>query len=172
MDNRGRSKNREKGGREKSRGRSKTRTKLSCYYCGKLSHRKFECRFFKRDQQAGTIHPDIIDPKKKEDGTTTAVVATNEDFFLVEDENYLNVASDDCIWIIDSGASFHVTPHEEFFSSYQKGDFGMVKMGNQVTSKIVGIGEVTLDTDNGSKLVLKEVRHVPEIGRASCRERV
>lgn len=129
VDNRGRSKNREKGGREKSRGRSKTRTKLSCYYCGKLGHRKFECRSFKRDQQAGTIHPDIIDPKKKEDGTTTAVVATNENFFVVEDANYLNVASDDCIWIIDSGASFHVTPHEEFFSSYQKGDFGMVKMG-------------------------------------------
>lgn len=163
IDNRGRSKNREKGGREKSRGRSKTRTKLSCYYCGKPGHRKFECRFFKRDQQAGTIHPDIIDSKKKEEGTTTAVVATNENFFLVEDENYLNVASDDCIWIIDSGASFHVTPHEEFFSSYQKGDFGMVKMGNHVTSKIVGIGEVTLVTDNGSKLMLKEVRHVPDM---------
>jgi len=163
VDNRGRSKNREKGGREKSRGRSKTRTKLICYYCGKPGHRKFECRFFKRDQQARTIHPDIIDPKKKEDGTTTAVVVTNENFFLVEDENYLNVVSDDCIWIIDSGASFHVTPHEEFFSSYQKRDFGMVKMGNHVTSKIVGIGEVTLVTENGSKLVLKEVRHVPDM---------
>ena len=39
----------------------------------------------------------------------------------------------------------------------------MVKMGNHVTSKIVGIGEVTLMTENGSKLVLKEVRHVPEM---------
>jgi hypothetical protein len=83
--------------------------------------------------------------------------------FLVEEENYLNVASDDCIWIIDSGASFHVTPHEELFSSYQKGDFGMVKMGNHVTSKIVGIGEVTLVTEYGYKLVLKEVRHVPDM---------
>ncbi|RDX90485.1 hypothetical protein CR513_27642, partial [Mucuna pruriens] len=36
-------------------------------------------------------------------------------------------------------------------------------MGNHVTSKIVGIGEVTLITENGNKLVLKEVRHVPEI---------
>jgi len=116
--NRGRSKNREKGGREKSWGRSQTRTKLSCYYCGKPGHRKFECKFFKRDQQAGTVHPDQIDPKKKEDGTTTAVVDANENLFLVEEENYLNVAFDDCIWIIDSEASFDVTPHEEFFSSY------------------------------------------------------
>ena len=39
----------------------------------------------------------------------------------------------------------------------------MVKMGNHVTSKIVGIWEVTLMTKNGSKLVLKEVRHMPEM---------
>jgi len=39
----------------------------------------------------------------------------------------------------------------------------MVKMGNHVTSKIVGIDEVTLVIENGSKLVLKEVRHVPNM---------
>ena len=39
----------------------------------------------------------------------------------------------------------------------------MVKMGNHVTSNIVGIGEVTLVTENGSKLVLKEVRNAPDM---------
>ena len=163
VENRGRSKNRGKGGGGKSQGRSKSRTRLSCYYCGKPGHIKSECRFLKRDQQAGTVHPDQINPKKKEDGKTTAVASNDGDIFLVGEDNYLNVASDECIWIIDSGASFHVTPHEEFFSSYQKGDFGMVKMGNHVTSKIVGIGEVTLVSENGNKLVLKEVRHVPDM---------
>ena len=38
-----------------------------------------------------------------------------------------------------------------------------MKMGNHVTSKIVGIGEVTLISENENKLVLKEVRHVPEM---------
>ena len=164
VENRGRSKNRGNGGRGKSHDKSKSRTKLSCFYCGKPGHIKTECRFLKRDQQAGTVHPDQITPKKKkEDATTTAVATTDENIFLVGDENYLNIASHDCIWIIDSGASFHVTPHEEFFSSYQKGDFGTVKMGNHVTSKIVGIGEVSLMTETGNKLVLKEVRHVPEM---------
>jgi len=91
VDNREMSKNREKSGHEKSWGRSKTRTKLSCYYRGKRGHRKFECKFFKRDQQAAMIHPDQIDLKKKEDGTTTTIVATNKNFFLGEDESYLNV---------------------------------------------------------------------------------
>ena len=118
----------------------------------------------KRDQKVGTVHANQIDPKKKnEGGTTTAVASTDDNIFLIGNENYLNIASDDCIWIIDSGASFHATPHEGFFSSYQKGDFGTVKMGNHITSKTIGIGEVTLMTENGSKLVLKEVRHVPEM---------
>ena len=62
----------------------------------------------------------------------------NEEIFLIGEDNYLNVACDDSTWIVDSGASFHVTPHKEFFSSYTCGDFGTVKMGNHVSSKIVG----------------------------------
>jgi len=46
--------------------------------------------------------------------------------FLIEEENYLNLAYDDCSWIVDSLAASHVTPHEHFFSSYQGGDFGKV----------------------------------------------
>jgi len=36
-------------------------------------------------------------------------------------------------------------------------------MGNHVTSKIVGIGDIMLLIDIGNKIVLKEVRHVPEM---------
>ncbi|GAA0170994.1 hypothetical protein LIER_41059 [Lithospermum erythrorhizon] len=35
-------------------------------------------------------------------------------------------------WVIDSGASFHVTPHKIFFSNYDLGDFGVAKMGNML----------------------------------------
>ena len=65
--------------------------------------------------------------------------------------------------MIDYGASFHVTPHSDFFTSYSTGDFGNVKMGNSGGSKIVGIGDICLETNIGSKLVLKDVRHVPDI---------
>ena len=136
---------------------------MSCYYLEKSSHKKSECRFLKRDQKARTVHANQINPKKNEGGTTTVVASGDENVFLIDNENYLNIAYDDCIWIIEFGASFHVTLHGGFFSSYQKGDFGMVKMGNHVISKIVGIWEVTLMTEIGSKFVLKEVRHVPEM---------
>ena len=57
--------------------------------------------------------------------------------------------------VIDSGASFHVSPHKDFFSNYKKGDPSTLKMGNHVTSKIVGIGDIVLRTDTRNKLVLK-----------------
>ena len=36
-------------------------------------------------------------------------------------------------------------------------------MGNSGVSKIVGIGDIFLQISTGNKLVLKDVRHVPDI---------
>ena len=36
-------------------------------------------------------------------------------------------------------------------------------MGNEGTCRIVGIGDVWLTTQTGCKLLLKDVRHVPEV---------
>ena len=44
--------------------------------------------------------------------------------------------------MIYSGASFHVTPHIELFTSYSRGNCDNVKMGNSGASKIVGVGDI------------------------------
>ncbi|VFQ65265.1 unnamed protein product [Cuscuta campestris] len=156
---RGRSKSRDP---HQSRGRSKSRSKITCYYCGKTGHKKTECRSLKRDQKASNIKPDQINPtKKQEEKSTTAVVSREDLLYFVGEGNILNIACDESSWIIDSGASFHVTPHRSFFSSYQSGDFGTVQMGNQDRSNIVGKGDIILETSTGCNLVLKDVRHVP-----------
>jgi len=36
-------------------------------------------------------------------------------------------------------------------------------MGNNDTSKVIGIGTVCLKTSNETKLILKDVRHAPDI---------
>ena len=66
-------------------------------------------------------------------------------------------------WVIDSGASFHVTSWADFFTSYTEGDYGCVRMGNEGLSKIIGMGNICLETNLGCKLLLKNVRHVPNI---------
>ena len=66
-------------------------------------------------------------------------------------------------WVIDSGASFHVTSWADFFTSYLQGEFGNVRIGNEDVSKIVGMGDIRLETNIGCKLLLRDVRHVPDI---------
>ena len=64
---------------------------------------------------------------------------------------------------VDSGAAYYITPHREMFESYTDGDFGKVKMANHGMTEAVGIGDVVLVSNTGCKLVLRDVRHVPDI---------
>ena len=82
---------------------------------------------------------------------------------IVTIDECVNLATQDSNWVIDYGASFHVSSHRDFFTSYRTGDFGNVRMGNSGVSKIVGIRDICLETSIGNKLVLKDVRHVPDI---------
>ncbi|URE11220.1 hypothetical protein MUK42_06440 [Musa troglodytarum] len=69
----------------------------------------------------------------------------------------------DLEWIIDTGASYHATPHREFFATYKSRNFGVVKMDNHGTTDIMGMGDIHIKTNLGCKLVLKDVRHVVDL---------
>ena len=58
---------------------------------------------------------------------------------------------------------YHVTSNRDVFFTYRDGGFGNVKITNNVECKIIGIGDVYMNTDTKCKLRLKDVRHVPEI---------
>ena len=65
--------------------------------------------------------------------------------------------------MIDSGATTHATSHWDLFSTYTTGNYGSVKMGNDAMAQVAGIGDVCLETSLGTRLVLKDVKHVPDI---------
>ena len=100
---------------------------------------------------------------KKENKGTNTIVAEG-DIMIVTNDGCVSLATQDSNWVIDSSASFHVTSHCDFFTSYKISDFGNTRMGNNgVYNKIMGIGDIFLETSIGNKLVLKDVRHVPDI---------
>ena len=47
---------------------------------------------------------------------------------IMTGDGCVNLATQDSNWVIDSGASFHVSSHSDFFTSYRIGDFGNVRM--------------------------------------------
>ena len=65
---------------------------------------KKECRFWKREQN---------EMKKNEKETNT--VAAEGNITIVCDEGCVSLIAQDSNWVIDSGASFHVTSHDDFF---------------------------------------------------------
>ena len=115
----------EKHGRSQSRnshgfrGRSKSIKYIKCYHGNKVGQIRKECRIWKKEQY------DV----KKENKETNAIAAEG-DIMIVTNDGCVSLATQDSNWVIDSGASFHVTSHSDFFTSYKTSDFGNVRMGN------------------------------------------
>ncbi|RDX68794.1 hypothetical protein CR513_52176, partial [Mucuna pruriens] len=58
--------------------------------------------------------------EKDDDRVTTAI---GDDLIILRDFESVSLVSDESMWIIDSGATLHVTPRKEFLTSYTSGDF-------------------------------------------------
>ena len=121
-----------------------------CNYCKEKGHWKNEC------------------PKKKqsEKASGTAVVAevdttSEEDLALVADAHKHHRD----VWILDTGASYHICPRREWFSTYEQIDGGIISMANESASKVVGIGSIKIRTHDGKFCTLNDVRHAPHMAK-------
>jgi hypothetical protein len=129
MENRGRQKDRGKGfgNRGNSRkGRSKSRLgKIECWNCGKKGHLKKDYR----------------SPKKQRDGKHERNQEANVIGDVLQDALILSVYNISKSWVVDSGPSFHATPHRKHFLDYVQSDFGQVHLGDDAPCKICWNGK-------------------------------
>ena len=136
---------------------------MTCFYCGKANHKKVDYRKYKRDLAEGKV-ANKNEQKGKNGAAMTTECEKGEDYLVIEDEECYSAVRDDAMsWVVDSGASFHITSHKEYFTSYTSGVTGQVRMGNSGASTIVGKGTICIETNTGCRLVLDDVRHVPDI---------
>ncbi|KAK8997629.1 hypothetical protein V6N11_012178 [Hibiscus sabdariffa] len=129
---------------------------------GVLNEEKFHikkyCFKLKRENKCGGDKHDRNDEEKSE-----RTVITREDLLVICDKNLVNLACNETSWVIDTGASIHVTSRRDFFPSYTPCDFGVLKMGNDDLVSVTRMRDVSLVSNNGTKLILKDVRHAPDI---------
>jgi hypothetical protein len=75
------------------------------------------------------------------EGNNNEDIVIVDDFFIVCDgcvEN-VNISCDEMDWVVDSGAFTHATSRRDLFSTYETGDFRVVRMGNNGQANVIGI---------------------------------
>lgn len=72
--------------------------------------------------------------------------------------------SESDVWLIDSGDSFHMTPHKEWFYEYERYN-GNVFLGDESPNKIIGCGRVKLFLNDRRIKTLPSVFHILGLAR-------
>jgi len=130
-----RDKNKLSSGRYKSRGRSKSLgkpIKVVCWKCRKEGHYKRECKCKAPDKGKGSDDA----PSAKEKTTS----GKGWDVYLDSSSTHVDHEAR----LIDSGASFHFTPHREWCCKYEKYGDGDVFLGDDRKARIISRGKVKL----------------------------
>ncbi|KAH9679839.1 hypothetical protein KPL71_026297 [Citrus sinensis] len=132
----------------------KMKKKRKCYFCQKEGHYIKDCfekKKLEKLQKESSGKADIasVDEGESEDA----------DVLIAADKKSSGE------WILDSGCSFHMCPHKDFFVSFESIDGGKVLLGNNLAYKVAGIGSVRIKMYDGSVRSLEQVRYVPELKR-------
>ena len=150
--------------------RGKPKCPLRCYNCDKPGHFSCECKEPPRQSQPPTHPPS----KRRRRHRHKARVAAAEPAGDLEDcEFSLCTDTDDLVekpdeWIIDSGASAHMTNDRNAFVSYTKLPVAQgVKLGDGQKVNAIGQGIVRVEMNHakGNQTVtnLMKMLHVPDI---------
>ena len=90
--------------------KSKPRKEVQCYKCKDYGHMRKDCPKLRRQNE----------DKKNKDSSKSANMVQNDDsdfgdgdMLVVSINQYVDA------WFFDSGASYHMTPNKEWFTSYR-----------------------------------------------------
>eukprot|EP00253_Pinus_taeda_P033808 PITA_33808 len=124
-----------------------------CWKCRKERHYKRDCKFKAPDKGKGSNDAPSVEAKTTSD--------EGGDVYLASSSTHVDHEA----WLIDSGASFHFTPHRECFCEYDKYEGGDVFLGDDRKARIVGHGKLKLKLQGGRVRTLLDVLHIPALSR-------
>jgi len=152
----------------KSSGKKRDHSGLTCHYCNKKGHIKPDCRKRKKDEAEAAKKASTSGSSNKAANSHVQVVPSTASIKEVDDlvENFeVGVAlytAERMRWMMDSGATHHITPHRSDFKDYTPTK-GSVRLGDKSTIDQIGVGSVTFTTSLGLPITLSNVLHLPQV---------
>ena len=133
---------------------------VECFRCHGKGHFKRECPGY----SAWLSKQGKTEEKTEERTTLAAEIGNRSDYcFHFKESNKRKETVDYDKWLIDSGASNHVSNNREFFKDLTPEE-GFMVLANQAEAKIVGKGSREINFWLGSKkkhVTVSEVRYIP-----------
>ena len=153
------------GSRNKS-----TEQALYCTVCKKDNHSTKDHRYKNPNRRKDWKKNPTS--KKRHDSDSDDANLAEEEIALITtdgDEQGLTAEFDDPrTWILDSGASKHMTAYKDHMEEYEDMQGAYVKTASGHRMEIIGKGKVRLSAKNGKgpDLVMHNVLHVPELNKS------
>ena len=156
------------------------RRKGRCRNCGFYGHWKEDCKRPPRKERKEEVH--VAQAEQKNPSlllTTVNTVRVHQEPFVVKPEKtrlthqvvHLNEKKvypedrdeDKDVWVLDTGASNHMTGRREALASLDVSVRDTVRFGDGSLVEIEGIGSVVLQTKKEGHKVLTEVYYIPKL---------
>ena len=131
-----------------NKSRSRSRSKVTCWYCKKEGHLKKDCYARKKKMES------------EDDGKAAVMVDKMQeiDALTISDQDPRDK------WVIDSGCSYHITSRREWFSEFTEATGGRVLLDDRAVT-VQGIGSILIKAKGGTVKKLTNVRYVPNLKR-------
>jgi hypothetical protein len=155
----------QKGSQRKSntkgtfKGKSIDTSKIKCFSCNKLGHFAKDCWFRKKNRRKGKQHASTAedDESKRKQKSPTNERENRKEYYLVSVLSN-SIFTGPKTWLVDSGASKHMTGYKEMLSDFETKSFSeQVELGDDKCYKIEGVGSISFRLESGAILHVDEV---------------
>ena len=145
--------------RQRSKSRN-SRSSVFCTHCRKTGHEISDCWSIKRKENGRRFEQNSrrFDSNRSPNGDQINVGNSRSGEILALQGSMIGEVHDSVqdtqTWLLDSSATFHVTPNIEWFSNYLAGANDTIRLGNGQECIIAGIGEVPIRLPNDNMITL------------------